>query len=499
MRRGRGVLLVVLAVVVAALVSWFPGSPVRSDDALVGPPVPTAGRVGSLGSTWYCPGGWAGDAAAPRQRLVVTDPSGAGAPLRLSAHGPDGLLGEASLEVPPSGVLSVDVAEQFDVPVASLLVESSAPELVVEQRQFTESVSDQVPCATSTSPTWYFPAQTTLLGTNGQLVLFNPFPEDAGVDIDVAVEDGVRVPGPWQGLIVPAGSVRVLELGTEIQRRDQFALTVEARTGQVVAQSTQVLDTEDPPSQGLRLQVGVPRPSDDWVLATGVVGSGVAERLVVLNPGDEVAPVVVQVVPYGGAELAPEPFELEVPPGRYGVIDLSAESRVPADAFHAVRVESDPATPVVVGRVVDLSGPPATASTDASPGRPGVERGTTIGTGSPVAARMWVATGLLGGGEGEPMVFVHNPSSDPADVSASVLGGEADGAVVAEGVEVPAGDSVALPVSAEVGESPFTVLVEASAPVVVERTVTWRDVQDLSTGLAVAFPGPGAGPVALGG
>ena len=43
--------------------------------------------------------------------------------------------------------------------------------------------ADQVPCVTSASDEWHFPALSTVLGASARLVLFNPFSSDAGIDV----------------------------------------------------------------------------------------------------------------------------------------------------------------------------------------------------------------------------------------------------------------------------------------------------------------------------
>ena len=62
--------------------------------------------------------------------------------------------------------------------------------------------------------------------------------------------------------------------------------------------------------------------------------------------------------------------------------------------------------------------------------------------------------------------------------------------VLADEVEVAAGDSLALPVAAEgLSSGEVTVVVSAGAPLVVERLITVASRQDLAMGLAVPFLG----------
>lgn len=493
MKPARLVLLALVAAAVVALSLSFGGSPTATGSGLEGAAIPSAGRPGSLSSTWYCAAGGAATPAPARHDLFMVNPAGEPATARLTAYNADGVVGERDVEVVAPGPTEIDVAGVFGSTGLSVMVESDAGELVVEHRLLGPTFGDQVPCATNSSDRWYFPAQTTVRNTAAQLHLFNPFPEDASIDISAAVEDGVREPPEWQGLVVPAGTARVVDLGVAAVRREQFAVAVVARNGQVVAETAQTLATpaagDIPATRGLRLQLGVPDPASDWSFAQGFTGPGVSERLVLFNPGDDAATALVQVTPFGGADLPPEPFELEVPPRRYSAIDLSAETRIPGEGLHAIRVQTDGDTPVIAGRVVTIFAPREDPTTAGVVARPPLSLGTAIGTGTPVAAALWSATGVVVGGRQESLVAVHNPSADTVRVSATVLGGSGDATVLADAIEVAPGDSLAIGTRGQdLGEGEVTVLVEATAPVVVERTITYLGQNDLAMGLAVPMP-----------
>ncbi len=493
MRSSRLLLLAGTAAAVVALALSFDGTAVPSSAGLEPSPVPAAGSPDALSSTWYCAAGGAATEQPLGHSLFLMNPAGEDTTAKLTAYNADGIVGEATVEVPAPGPTRVGVNSTFGATGLSVVVESSAGQLVVEHRLTGTNQVDQVPCSTSSSGSWYFPSQTTLRNTTAQLHLFNPFPEDASVDISAAVDDGVREPPEWQGVVVPARTSRVIDLGVGAQRRDQFAISVELRNGQLIAETAQTLATpaegDVPATRGLRLQLGVPEAESEWSFADGFAGPGVSERLVVFNPGEQAARVAVQVTPFGGVQLPPEPFEVEVPARRYAVLDLSAETRIPPEGLHAIRVESGARAPVVVGRVVTITGPREDPSAPEVTARPPTTRGTAIGTGTPVAATLWAATGLVVGGPQESTVLVHNPTSASVTVSATAIGGNGDGTLLADEVEIAAGDSFAVATRGQgLGRGEVTVLVEATAPVVVERTITFVDQDDLSMGLAVPLP-----------
>ena len=508
MRISRLLVVTALVLALVGLTTWWDGTPEPTAEPEQIVDLPSAGSPDGLSSTWYCTAS-ATNVPLTEHELLVTNP-GEATQARLGAYDPEGLKGQVTVDLAAGAMTRFDTRTVFRAVNLSVMVESAAGDLVVEHRVVTTLGVDQVPCATSASDEWHFPALSTSLGASAQLVLFNPFSSDAGVDVTVATDEGISLPPTLTGVVVPAGSSKVVDLGESVQRRDLFAISLRLRTGRVVAETVQVFNpapVEDLPAElrqsatalrGVRLMLGVPRPASNWAFADGFTGPGVRERVVVYNPGEEKVTVMIQVVPFSGAELAPEPFELEVAPRRYGSVDLSAEGRIPAEGLHTIRVQAERSDHVVVGRSVLIDGGPGDATTPGVVQRPNLRWGATISGGSPIAATGWVASGMVVGESQQPMLQIHNPNPGIVSFTATILGGPDDGVVLADGVEVAAGDSLALPVAAEgLTDGEVTVVVKAGAPVVVERLITFVSRQDLSMGLAVPFAGEGERSVSL--
>ncbi|CAB4705282.1 unannotated protein [freshwater metagenome] len=285
-----------------------------------------------------------------------------------------------------------------------------------------------------------------------------------------------------------------------MQRRDQFSVAVRLRNGNLIAESAQSFDIaaagDAPAERGLRLQLGVPEARSGWTFAGGFKGSGVKEELVVYNPGRQVASVIIQVTPYGGASDPPEPFELSVPAKRFLVLDLSAEQRIPDTGFHSVRVETSAKTPVVTARTTQLFGPPtaaaepaagSTAAGTAAGTRPNETLGVAIGTATPVYARRWTMPAVRTGPEQQPMVLIHNPTAGIVTVDLQALAGKAAPIEIATALEVAAGDSLYVPLAVQqlTGVADWVVSLRASDSVAVEQLQTFATQNDLSFGSAV--------------
>lgn len=497
MKAGRFLLVAAVAAVLAGLVVAFPGTDRPSPARWERPAVPTARAGGVVSQTWYCAASTALTPSPPAHQVVLSNPTAQEVTVRVTPFGPEGPGPAAEVAVPALTPLAVDVAERFGSPSQSVLVESPVGELVVAHSLATDTAAESAPCATTPSGRWWFPALSTIRGAGTQLSLFNPFPSDAGVDVEVYLEDGVRLPTPLTGIVVPAGTVRTVDVGQVVQRRDQFAVVVRARSGRVVAEATQSFDTPDGP-RGLRMYLGVPAPARRWALAGGFTGEGVSESLVVLNPGPDRLGVLIQVTPYGGSAAAPEPIEVEVPGLRYAVVDLSAEGRIPGQGYHSILVDS-PDGAVVVARATTITAGPAEPPPDAAAGstRPALTRGVAIGTGSPVGALEWLVPALVPSASPAPAVLIHNPDDGIAVVSLSAVGGGASSGFDGAEVEVAPRDSVVVTVPATEGVDRVAVRVSSRSPVVVEQLPTFPRADDLAFNLAVPILSGGGSVVRL--
>lgn len=482
MRVLRLVAVTVVVVVLVALVAAWGGRADPEPAVIDRSPVPAVRSDSDLTVTWFCASGTA--ALAANHFVYLANPTGDAVAATLTGYTADGPLPPVDVEVAPGGPVALDVGATLGNATASVLVESAEPSLSVDHQLATPGYGDRDACVGSTSASWHFPALSTTRDAGAYLTLFNPFPGDAGVDIEIGIDTGSRVPTSVTGVVIPAGTSKVIDLGAQgiAERRDQFTAVVRSRSGRVVAEVAQTFDGSIGPS-GLQLAFGVPSPQRSWAFAGGFTGTGAAERLIVQNPGDERARVLVQVTPFGGSADPPEPLEVTVEPRRYVVVDMSAESRIPGVGYHSIEVEAD--APVVVARSTVLSAAPDPSPDPAVLARPALTQGVAISTGSPVAAREWYVPAIDAGVDPAPVVLVHNPGDGIAKVTLSAVAGggstDLDGAT---DVEVAPGDSIAVPLGA--GAAPeITVKVSSSEPVVVERITIYAPDDDLAFDLAV--------------
>jgi hypothetical protein len=107
--------------------------------------------------------------------------------------------------------------------------------------------------------------------------------------------------------------------------------------------------------------------------------------------------------------------------------------------------------------------------------------------GSPTTARRWLFAGGGTSNQLDEWLVVRNPGPSAATVAVTVLAGRP---LPLQSVDVPAGGRVAVRLGDRVQQAPLPLVVEATRPVVVERSLyrVGRDAVGLSAVLGVPWP-----------
>jgi hypothetical protein len=450
-RRGPA-LLVIAALLVVGVVADLAGRSAASPHAAARPVMPTAAPANALSSTWYCPLATANAAGQASGTIVVTNPTKHRLSGTVTMYTVEGKQIKAPISVAALSRQTMSESEHVQAPFVAAEVDLDGGLGVVEQ-VVSGSLGDSISaCASMASTHWYFAEGNTSKDAVYLLSLFNPFPEDAITDLSFSTDQGRAVPDAFQGLVVPAHGVTVVNVGDHVRRRDEVSTTVSVRSGRVVASKLQTHSGGG--HKGIALVLGAPQLGATWYFPDGYFIDGVAERYHVYNPGTKEATVQLDLALEQGAA---EPFEVTVPPQARFTLTMSGESRVPKGDGHAVTAQSTNGVPVVVERTIDALAPaPRLGYTDL--------------LGAQAAAAHWV---LGAGGSTDTFdewVVVLNSSRRTAHVS---LTGLAAGQPLAieglQDVAIPPGRRHAFRMGDHVKRPDLPMVIDSDTPVVVER------------------------------
>lgn len=452
-----------------------PGSAVFA--ALGAPTMPFVPSAEFIGSTWHCAGVPSGadsaDGLGGDLRIVnPTDgPLTAHVTVFSDAAGVD--PSEQDVELSPRSTEQVSLTGLLDGRYLAAMVEIGGGGAWVEQQARHQSGASVSPCANSTSADWYFADNYTRNGSSEDLLITNPFPHDAIVDIALATNDGQRVPQDLQGIPVPALSIAIVTEDRLPKDEAVLGIAVRSTQGRVVAGRAQHYTGE---RFGYSAMLGAPSLSTTWWFPDGDVADDVRfERYSIYNPSDRDVSVSanfwgvtdpeftgqwVETIPAGEVRSFLAGDFVDLPPGRHGIVFTT-------DGTEGIVVEQG-----ITRKTGD------TWHTSVAMGAPTVFEGFrrwSMAYGSPTPAK-----GVL---------IVMNLDFDAGTVVVKALGPA--GEVVVPGldaVELPGASVIAIPIPDDPAVLGAALVVESDRRIVVQRSLPrGGDLRGRSA--ALALPG----------
>src|SRR5215211_1644307 len=191
--RRTPILLVLAAVLAAAIVFSDTKSTTQATATVAAPPDagPVVPASDALSTSWYCAEGTSTPDGRADETVVVA--SVADQPLDATVT-----VVQGSTASPVSRTFHLRAREQRRIHLSDL-VQATEPGVIVEVVGGAAVVTHEVaaegdvaiePCARAGASDWYFAAGNTLKGAQQFLVLFDPFGDDALVDITFVTDDG---------------------------------------------------------------------------------------------------------------------------------------------------------------------------------------------------------------------------------------------------------------------------------------------------------------------
>jgi hypothetical protein len=425
------------------------------------PNVPAADAVST---SWFCAEGTSTPDGRANETIVVA--SIADSPVDATITVMTG--GDRA---PVTRAVRLEPREQREVPVSDI-VAAAEPGVVVEVVGGQAVVSHELegqgdvavePCARSAGTDWYFANGTTVRGSQQYLAVFNPFGDDAVVDVSFLTDAGEQEPDATQGVVIPRRSRVSIPVHEAIERQTLVAAHVQARAGRVVVERTQLFDGSSsqgvPVRKGIAVSLGAPAPRLSWEFGAVTNVSGAAQTVAVANFGNfsTTADVAVRLVD----QQTVVPKRVALAAGAVETVDVGALA--PAGAVYTVSVTA---------RDAEGHQPPVVAETSASwPPDVGARSVATSMGGTRTSRRWVVALPVLGAGT-TASVTVTNAGTDPVTAALAVMrAGDTRPLTSQPELAVPAAEIAAFDVTTFSGHA---LVVTSNRPVTVTLTIVGR-------------------------
>lgn len=418
---------------------------------------------GRISTSWFCPGAAAGDGI--ESASVVIANSGDQEIVASVNFLSDKEIENETVTVAPRSRIEVDLLRGRTVGVIVPVVEIIGSVGTVEQELIYKAGDVTAQCVSQTSSRWFFADGFTAEGSTQRLVLINPYPESAVVNVAYTTNAGRRTPPVLQGLILAPRSARSISLADAgATDEPRIAIEVKAVNGQIVASRMQHYLGAG--RLGYSTGLGVPAALGEWWFTSGRTGENVTEELVVFNPSDSLAQVNVSFfginitndIPIDQSSPAALPSSaIDIPAG--GVVSIKTDSIVDLPkGDHAMVVSSLNNARLVVEHVLSqrTGGSSFTAVTNGVPGG--------------LASVKWrIPSGLAKGARSAITILNTTAVDGTFTVSAVGPGGEV---ALPALIDVPLGAASLQGLDVPEGLTDGEVVITATVPIVVQRRTT---------------------------
>lgn len=421
---------------------------------------PQAASGSRISTSWFCPGAAAGD-GLDSASVIVSNPSDAEITASVTFLS-DTPAQARTVKVAGRSITSVEVLGGRTVGVVVPVVEIIGSVGTVEQQLVYAAGDVTSQCVSQTSATWYFADGFTAEGSSQRLVLTNPFPESAVVNVSYTTTQGRRTPPALQGLILAPRSARNISMAdVGAQNEPRLAVEVVATTGQIIA--SRIQHYLGGGRLGYSTTVGEPTPQSEWWFASGRTGPAVTEQLIVFNPSKTDGQVnvaffgegITNGIPFDQASTAASPSTaVDVPAGGIVVIKTDDIADLPK-GDHAMVVSSLGESTFVVELVLTqiTGGSTFTAVTNGIP----------VG----LLSQQWrIPSGLTNGARNALSILNTTATDGTFTVTAVGPGGVV---TLANLTNVPLGSASLVNLDVPEGVSDGEVFISASVPIAVQR------------------------------
>ena len=363
--------------------------------AIDGPTVPSPAAVSAA---WYCAEGTSNADGRALETVIVGNLATNPIDVTLTVMTGEGAPVVERFQVDTLGQERIDLANVVKAKEPGVVVEVRGGQAVVEHEVRNGNDLAVGPCAREPSREWYFAAGTTDRGAEEWLVLFNPFGDDAIVDVSFLTSEGFQAPGETESMVVPRRSRISIPIHEQISRQERVATFVRASSGRVIAERTLIFDGTDTRS-GIAVSLGATGLADHWRVVNGQAQASAAQSIAIANFGDVPTDAEVSVRTDGGSVVEPETVDV---PAR-GVVRVEFADKIADGTAYTIDVRVTRGGPVVVEQFGTWAAPSPTI-------------GVAAAIASVSTADRWALTLGRIDEESEGVISVRNVSDRPLTV-----------------------------------------------------------------------------------
>lgn len=232
-------------------------------------------------SSWYCNWYLPGNGGLSKVDILLANTSSKALSATLKSYSAEPVQSRV-MTVPPHSFLRYPETVSPNDQSGAVSFVANGGGTVAEMEMSGPTGSAVAPCNSSPSAHWVALGSNTLTGSESGISIFNPFGQDAVVDVALSSTSEQFSPGSLQGMVISPHSSTVINLMPYFSGRSHVVVSVSTRIGRVVLGG--VVARNDKGNVGLSAMATFPATASQWSFPVGQLSTNQNQEILVYNP-----------------------------------------------------------------------------------------------------------------------------------------------------------------------------------------------------------------------
>ncbi len=282
------VVLVLVAMQVGSLSARNPiySSTVQATERLA---VASVSPLTSDSSSWYCNWYLPAQGGLTQASVLLANTSAKDLSAKVKIYSGNHTVNR-KLEIPAHSFLKYPQTVTPKVQSGSLSFIANGGGTVAEIELSGPSGSSVAPCNSSPSANWTVLGANTLPGSSAGVSIFNPFSQDAVVDVTLSSSSQQFSPGVLKAMVINPNQSKLVNLSQYFSGHSHVVVSVTTRIGRVVVGG--IIQRDNNGNTGLAALASFPSTASTWRFPVGQLSANQNQEIIVYNPNSYVVNVV---------------------------------------------------------------------------------------------------------------------------------------------------------------------------------------------------------------
>lgn len=243
--------------------------------------VASVSPLNSDSSSWYCNWYLPGQSGLTAATVLLANTSSKELTANVKTYAGNAQQSR-SLKIPPHSFLRYPETVTPTVQFGAVSFVANGGGTVAEMEIAGQHGTAVSPCNSSPSAEWVALGSDTLPGSASGISIFNPFGQDAVVDVSMSSGSQKFAPGPLQGLVIAPYSSNNIDLTQYFSGQSHVAVSVKSRIGRIVLSG--IVQRNSSGDTGLAALATFPATASQWSFPVGELSANQNQEILVYNP-----------------------------------------------------------------------------------------------------------------------------------------------------------------------------------------------------------------------